>query len=52
MTDQEALRLIEENLSLLRDSSHWGEIRIEVVEGRIKRIRLLTNIAPKKKESQ
>ena len=52
MTDQEAFRLIEENLQLLRDAYHWGEIRIEVNEGEVKRIRLLVNVKPKNEEQK
>ena len=52
MTDQEAFRLIEENLQLLRDAYHWGEIRIEVNEGEVKRIRLLVNVKPKNEENE
>ena len=50
MTDQEVFRLIEENLQLLRDAYHWGEIRIEFNEGEVKRIRLLVNVKPKNEE--
>lgn len=47
MTDQEAFLLIEENIRLLRETFHWGQITIEVNEGVIKRINLTTNIRPK-----
>lgn len=47
MTDQEAFLLIEENIRLLRETFHWGQITIEISEGRIKRINLTTNIRPK-----
>lgn len=47
MTDQEAFLLIEENIRLLRDTFHWGQITIEVSEGKIKRINLTTNVRPK-----
>ena len=47
MTDQEAFLLIEENIRLLRETFHWGQITIEVSEGRVKRINLTTNIRPK-----
>jgi hypothetical protein len=40
MTDQEAFRLIEKNLQLLRESYHWGKIEIEVKDGRVSRINL------------
>ena len=47
MTDQEAFLLIEENIRLLRETFHWGQITIEISEGRIKRINLTTNVRPK-----
>jgi len=47
MTDQEAFRLIEEGIRLLRDSFHWGQITIEVSEGKVKRVNLTTNMRPK-----
>ena len=47
MTDQEAFRTIESALRLLRESFHWGQITIEVNEGKIKRINLTTNLRPK-----
>ena len=50
MTDQEAFLLIEENLRLLRESYHWGQITIEVNEGRIRRVNLTVNVKPKTEE--
>lgn len=47
MTDQEAFRLIEENIRLLRETYHWGQITIEVSEGKVKRINLTMNVRPK-----
>ena len=47
MTDQEAFLLIEENIRLLRETFHWGQITIEVSEGKVKRINLTTNVRPK-----
>ena len=47
MTDQEAFLLIEENIRLLRETFHWGQITIEISEGRIKRINLTTNVRTK-----
>lgn len=50
MTDQEAFRLIEENLQLLKDTYHWGKICLEVKDGEISRINLTIPVRKKKRE--
>ena len=47
MTDQEAFRIIEENLRILRDTYHWGKICIEVKDGKVSRINLTVPLLPK-----
>ena len=47
VTDAQAWELISEALQLLRDAYHWGQITIEVSEGRIKRVNVTTNLKPK-----
>ena len=47
MTDEEARELIEENIRLIRDSFHWGQIIIEINEGKIRRVNLTVNAKPR-----
>ena len=47
MTDQEAYKIIEETITLLRGSHHWGMITIEVNQGIIKRVNLTVSARPR-----
>lgn len=47
MTDAEARQLIEENIRLIRDSYHWGQVIIEINEGKIRRVNLTVNAKPR-----
>ena len=47
MTDEEARDLIEENIRLIRENYHWGQIIIEVNEGKIRRVNLTVNAKPR-----
>ena len=40
MTDAEARELIENNIRLIRDSYHWGQVIVEVRNGKIYRVNL------------
>lgn len=46
MTDQEAFLLIEEKIRQLRETYNWGQICIEIKDGRISRINFTVPIRP------
>ena len=47
MTDKEARELVEECIRQIRDSYHWGQVIIEVNEGKIRRVNLTVNAKPR-----
>ena len=46
MTDQEAYRLIAEKIEQLRSTYNWGQICIEIKDGKISRINVTIPVRP------
>jgi len=35
-----------EGIAILRDTSHWGQITVEVRDGKVHRVNITTNLKP------
>ena len=52
MTDREAWELIGDNIRLIRDSYHWGQVTVEIRDGEIKRVNVTVNAKPRPDSSR
>lgn len=48
MTDQEAYRLIEDAIRLIRDSASWGQITVDISKGVVRHVNITTSLSPSK----